>query len=131
MVWVYLVWCPADNFAKPLELGQDGLGGGGLHKGPRVVVVVLNELVDLALEIGHGVKGTPADSALCDQSEPAFDLVEPGSVGWCVVDMEAWTSGEPDSDSGMPVGAVVVDNEMNIQIIWNVGFDVTQETRNS
>src|SRR3989442_1248019 len=124
-----LVLCPADNFAESFKFGQDGVGGGGPHKGPRVLVVVLDELVDLAFEVRHGVKGAATDGALRNQSEPAFDLVEPRGVGWSVVDMEARTSGEPDSDSGVSVGAVVIDDQMNIQIVRNVGLDVAQEAQ--
>jgi hypothetical protein len=94
-----------------------------------VLVVVLDEVVDLALEVGHGVKGAAADGALRNQSEPALNLVEPGGVGGGVVEVKARTPGEPGFDSGVPVGAVVIDNEMNVQMIGNIGLDVAQEAQ--
>ncbi len=94
-----LVLCPADNFAKSLEFGKDGVGGCCPHKGLRVLVVVLDEVIDLALEIGHGVEGAAADRTLGDQPEPTFDLVKPGGVGWSVVDVKARTLGEPGCPS--------------------------------
>ena len=121
--------CPADNFAESFEFGQDGVGGSGPHKGPRVLIVVLDELIDLAFEVRHGVKGAASDGALCDQSEPALDLVEPGGVGRSVVDMEARTLGEPDFDTGVPVGAVVIDDQMNIQMLRDIGLDMTQKAQ--
>src|SRR4029077_6194299 len=101
-----LVLCPADNSVETFQFGEDGVGGGGPHKAPRVLGVVLDELVDLAFEVGHGVKGAAADGALREQSEPAFDLVEPGGVGRNVMDMPARTPGEPGFDPGVLVGAV-------------------------
>lgn len=73
-----LVLCPADNFAESLEFGKDGVGGRGPHKGFRVLVVVFDKVIDLALEVGHRVEGAAADRPLGNQAEPAFDLVKPG-----------------------------------------------------
>ena len=42
-----------------------------------MLVVVVDEGGDLALEIGHRLKRAAADRLVGDQSEPAFDLVEP------------------------------------------------------
>jgi hypothetical protein len=69
-----------------------------------VLVVVLDELVDLALEVGHGVEGTAADCTLRDQSEPGLNLAEPRGV----VNVKAGPYGEPGFDSGLPVRAVVI-----------------------
>jgi len=42
---------------------------------------VIDELDDLALEIDNGSERTAPDCAVCDQCEPAFDLIEPRAVG--------------------------------------------------
>ena len=54
-----------------------------------MLIVMLDEIVDLAFEVGHGVKGATADGALSNQAEPTFYLVEPRGVGRSVVDMKA------------------------------------------
>ena len=53
-----------------------------------MLVVVLDKLADLALEIGHRVKGSAADRLMGDQREPTLYLVEPGTVGRGEVQMK-------------------------------------------
>jgi TonB dependent receptor len=77
-----LVWCPAVNFAKSFEFGQDGIGRIGPHEGLGVLIVMFDELMDFAFQIRHRVEGAAADRALRDQPEPALDLIEPGGVRW-------------------------------------------------
>lgn len=43
-----------------------------------------------------------------DEPEPALDLVDPGGVGWRVVDVVSLTPGQPGFDLGMLVRGVVV-----------------------
>jgi hypothetical protein len=59
-----LVLCPANNSAKPVKLGKDGIGGGGPHGRPRVLIVRRDELIDLAFQVRHRVAGATADGAL-------------------------------------------------------------------
>jgi len=82
LVYDLLLSCPINSFTKSLELRKDRIGAGRPHEGLRMQVVVGDELFDLAHQIGNGLKGVPANSALCNQSEPPLDLVEPGGVGW-------------------------------------------------
>jgi hypothetical protein len=64
---------------------------------------------------------------LGDEGEEPFDLVEPGGIGGREVNVPTRTAGEPSSDLGMLVGGVVVDDEMDVELGWHVGLDVTQE----
>src|SRR5579859_2620409 len=88
---------------------------------------MLDELMNFALQVRHGIEGTAADRALRDESEPALDLVEPGRVRGSVVDMKAWAPGEPGFDARMSMSPVVIDDQMHVQMIRNIRFDVTQE----
>ena len=47
--------------------------------------------------------------------------------GWREVNMPTRTAGEPSSDLWMLVGGVVVDDEMDVQPIRHIGFDVTYD----
>ncbi len=78
-------------------------------------------------EIGGGIERSPPDGALGDEREEAFDLVEPGGVGWREVNVPTRTAGEPGPDFGMLVSGVVVDDEMDVQLGRHVSFDMTQE----
>ena len=41
----------------------------------------MNEAVDFFDEVGGGIERATTNSALSDEGEEAFDLVEPGGVG--------------------------------------------------
>ena len=62
-------------------------------------------------------------------AKPALDLIEPGGVSRCVVNVEAWSAREPDFDLGVFVGAIVVNDQMNIQMCGYARFDMTQEAQ--
>jgi hypothetical protein len=64
---------------------------------------------------------------LSDEGEEAFDLVELGGIGGCEMNVPTRTACEPSSDIGMLVGSAVVDDEMDVELGWHVGLDVTQE----
>lgn len=88
---------------------------------------MLNKVADLAPEICHGVKGGATDRLVCDQREPTLDLIEPGAVGWGEVQMKARPAHQPGPYPGMFVRAVVVADQMNIEVLRDVGLDVAQE----
>ena len=59
-----------------MDLGKDGISGGGPHEGDGAVVVVSDEELDFADELGDAGEGAAADGHLGDDAEPAFDLVD-------------------------------------------------------
>ena len=89
--------------------------------------MIADEAVDFFDEVGGGHERAATDSALGDEGEEAFDLVEPGGVGGREVSVPTRTAGEPCSDLGMLVGGVVVDDEMDVELGRHIGLDVTQE----
>ena len=89
---------------------------------------MLNELVDTGDQIPDTAEATATDSPLGDQSEPAFHLIEPGRIGWGVMDMEAGSRGEPDPHLGVFVGSVVVDDQVHVQVVWNRRIDLLEKT---
>lgn len=66
---------------------------------------------DLSFEIVSGPEDAASDQVTLDLREPDFELVEPGRVGWCVVDSEVWMLGQKREDSlGLMSGKVVHDD---------------------
>jgi len=88
---------------------------------------VLDEEVDLADGVPDVGGGATSDGHLGDDAEPAFDLVEPGGIGGCVVDVVSGPPCEPGPDLGMLVGGVIVDDEVDVERFGDVGVDVAQE----
>ena len=83
-----------------------------------------DEAVDFLDKVGGGIERAATDSALSDEGEEAFDLVEPGSVGGGEVNVPTRTACEPSSDLGMLVGSIVVDDEMDVELGRHIGLDV-------
>ena len=60
-----------------------------------------DEVVDFFDEVGGGIERATTNSALSDEGEEAFDLVEPGGTGGREVNVPMRTAGEPSSDLRM------------------------------
>ena len=70
----------------------------------------------------------PAPQLLFSQQrEEALDLVEPGGAGRREVDMPTRMAGQPTLDGRGLVGGVVVHDQMNVEVIGNLGFERAQE----
>ncbi len=76
---------------------------------------MLDEVVDSGDEVFDAAEAASADCLLRDEPEPALDLVEPGRIGWRVVEVKSGPLGEPESYLGVLVGGVVVDDQVNIE----------------
>ena len=85
---------------------------------------MVSEVTDTLNKLTDGGKGAATDRLLGDDVEPDLDLIEPGRVGRGEVDVIAGPSGEPAFDLGVLVGAVVVDDEVNVEVRGDVGVDV-------
>jgi hypothetical protein len=57
----------------------------------------------------------------------ALHLVEPGGVGGCVVDVEAGPLGQPGTNFDVLVGAVVVDDQVDVEILRDGLLDLAEE----
>src|SRR4051794_32239032 len=62
-----------------------------------------------------------------ERGEPALDLVEPRSRGWCEMHMEPRVTGKPIADGGGLVRTVVIHHQVNVQVIRNRCLDRAQE----
>src|ERR1700754_2340772 len=63
-------------------------------KGLGALVVDFDIAGDLAGEIGFGSKDAAGDQIALNFGEPDFDLIEPGRVGWRVVELKVGMGGE-------------------------------------
>ena len=122
-----LVFRPGNKFAKPFDLGEDGLCGRDPDEGGCPAVVVFDEGVDAVGELLDAGEGAAADGLLGDDAEPALDLVEPGGVGGREVQVVSGPAGEPVLDLGVAVGGVVVDDQVDVEVLRHAGVDVAEE----
>ena len=69
----------------------------------------------------------PANLFLCQCCKEAFDKIEPRRTGRCEVDVKAWTLGKPAANGLGLVCAVVVQDQMDVEIVRNGGIDRIEE----
>lgn len=79
------------------------------------MVIVLGKAVDLCDEVLDALEGATADGLLGDESEPSFDLIEPGRISGGVVDVESGSRSQPEADLGVLMGGVVIDDQMHVE----------------
>ena len=79
-------------------------------------------LVDGGFEFRGAAKGSAADHSAGDQRKEALDLVEPGTAGGGEVEFEpaSFAGLEPALDFGTFVSAVVIHDQVNFQIRWEL-----------
>ena len=90
---------------------------------------MLDEVVDSFDQVFDAPEAPSANRLLCDESEPTFDLIEPGGVGGSVVDVEAGPLCQPESYVGMLVGGVVVDDQMDLKACRHSLIDALEERK--
>jgi hypothetical protein len=110
-----------------VDLSDDSTGACDPVKGLRVFVINPNVIVDGFDQITNAAEGSAADSFSCDFGKPAFDLIEPRRTGWREVQVIARSCSEPSLHGGMFMGAVIIQDQMDVQIGRN-GLVDTIET---
>src|SRR3990172_10832317 len=76
-----LVLCPGNTLTKSLELGEDGIRGGGPGERLGLDIVVMDETLNVGNQLVNAAEGSAADRLLGNDVEPDFHLIEPGRIG--------------------------------------------------
>jgi hypothetical protein len=131
---VSAIYCSASLILDGIEclvrthdLRQDVLEVRGPHERPRALVVGGDEVVDRVFQVCDAGEAAAADALGGDLAEPAFDQVQPRARGRDEVHVEAWMFREPLADAGMLVPAVVVDDQVQVQLRRRPGVDELEE----
>ena len=91
------------------------------------MVVCLQEVVDRGGEFGDAVEDAASDRFVGQLAEPAFDEVEPGARGRDEVEVETRVLLQPGVDVVVFVGAVVVDDQVQLAVAGELAVEVAQE----
>jgi hypothetical protein len=87
---------------------------------PQVLLARGDQLVDAA-------EHASADHLVGQFAEPPLDQVQPGAGGGGEVQVEAGMLGQPGFDLGFGVGAVVVHDQVDLQLARHLAVDDPQE----
>lgn len=96
-------------------------------EGLGIIVVVIDVVVDGILQFPGGAMNAAAELLFCQYTKPAFHQVKPTGRGGCEVEVKPWLLGCPVTDQLRLVRAVVIQDQVNIQISRNVLFDGVQK----
>ena len=88
-------------------------------------IVRFDKGINLVYQLGNASKGAPADGTLSDDIEPDFNLIEPGGVRGCVVNVVAGVDREPALDFGMLVCGVVVDDQVDVKSVGYISIEMS------
>src|SRR5262249_59731965 len=83
--------------------------------------------MDSGFEFGGGAMHAATHLALGEQAEEALNLIDPGSRGGGEVDVPAGAFGEPVANALGLVRAGIVDDEMDIEIVRDLGLHRVEE----
>ena len=122
-----LVCCPGNTHRNTRHLVENRLRGGDPHERRGRGIVAVDERLDLAHQIRDAAERAPLDRPLAEQAEPPLHLVQPGRVGGCEVQMEAWPRRQPLLDLGVLVRRVVVQYQVDVQLRRHLPVDQAQE----
>ena len=106
----------AGALGESSDVGQDLVRRFGPNEGPGIFVVHVDVLADGGFQLFHASQHATSNALVGDGGEPAFHQVNPGTIGGGKVNMKAWTLRKPFADDRRFVGAVVIDDEMRLQI---------------
>src|SRR6478672_7795265 len=93
----------------------------------RVLVPGLHPFTDVGFEGLDAAVVTATQQVVCEVGEPTFDLVQPGRVGRGVVHVEPRVPGQPFLDRRGLVCAVVVADEVHVNVGGYLCVDLGQE----
>src|SRR5262249_2085394 len=111
-----LVSCLGDPMTKSGDAGEDFISRLGPDKRAGSLVRHRDVLADRSFKGPGAGMGAAFDLLLGQGSEPTLDEIEPGGTGRREVHAEAWPPREPPANQRGLVGAVVVQDEMHVQV---------------
>ena len=92
-----------------------------------MLVVVLEVLIDGQLQVLHIGEAAPANALLTEFAKPALDEIEPGGTCGCVVDVEAAVFCQPRGNTVVFVGAVIVDNHVEVDSAGGLPVELAEK----
>jgi len=92
-----------------------------------VSVPVLHPAADVCLQLLDAVVMAAFQEVFGDEGEQPLHLVEPAGIRWSEVHLEPGMSGEPRLHDGTLMGAVVVADEVNVQVGGDFLVDLGEE----
>src|SRR6201993_600865 len=115
------------SMSEASDAGEYMVGGFGPLKRARLLIVSFEELRDRTLQFADAAMRAAANLLVGKLCKPTLDQIQPRAVGRGEVRVKAGPLGKPVPDRRSLVGAVVVHDDMDVEIRREVGFHVIEE----
>ena len=119
--------CLRGSQSKSSDAGEDVIGSLDPYERLRIGVVSSEIQADGVLQCTRAAVAAAPDLLLGECPKPTFDLVDPGGVGRREVQVEPGMAQQPTLDKRRLVRAVIVEDQMDLEVAWNLGIDAIQE----
>jgi Sulfate permease family len=116
--YAVLVSCLRSSRSKASDACQDLVCRLDPDEGLRSLIVCGKVKSDGALQRSDAAVTAAPDLLFGESCKPTLDLVDPGGIRRCEVNMEAWVAEQPTLDQRSFVRAVVVEDQVNIKFSW-------------
>src|SRR6266571_5371151 len=132
MIGIVLTSCDqlvlrSGNSSTTIDLLQNGLDRSCPDEGFGVGVVGLDVAMDGDHQVADPGEGAATDGTVGELTEPDFDEVQPGGAGGHEVKVEARPAGEPAFHLGMAMGAVVVEDQVQVEVLRVLTIEPAQK----
>jgi hypothetical protein len=98
------------------DAGENVVGGFGPLEGARLLIVGVEKLRNRAFQFADAALRSPANLLVGKLRKATLDQIQPGAVGRGEVRMKAGPLGKPLAGKRGLVGAVVVHDDMDVEI---------------
>lgn len=89
--------------------------------------MIFHILSDCADEFAHIAKAASADALVRQLPKPPFDHVQPGTRCRDEMQVKARMPSQPRFDTGVLVGPVIIDDQMQVEMGWCLGVNLFEE----
>src|SRR5512133_1122301 len=116
-----------NTIAKSLDLAENQIRICGPDEGLGILVALVQIVQHGFLQHSNGSVTTSTNTALGHLGEQSLDQVQPASAGRREVNVIARVSRQPTSNFGDLVCAVVVHDQMHVQLSWKISLDLGEK----
>src|ERR1700745_862212 len=115
------------SMSEASDAGEYMVGGFGPLKRARLLIVSFEELRDRTFQFADAALRAAANLLVDNCGKPTLDQIQPRAVGRGEVRVKAGPLGKPVPDRRSLVGAVVVHDDMDVEIRREFGSRVIEE----
>lgn len=109
--------------SKTCDAGRNLICGPSPDEGFGILIVDIEVFANRGLQFFHAAEDSATNPLIGDFGKPALYQVDPRAVGRSVVEVKAWSFGELFPYDGRFMRAVVVQDDINVEVGGRIRLD--------